>query len=150
MCQRQTETVKERKRHRQWPHHNATPTMRKPPGPDGSSCSCRAHCWLAMKSHGGGRMWRTHKQMTSLAQWHPGSRNMIHAASFSFSQSSTKSGWCIFVCPYSLLTLSLNWAAVVNEWKNPCFYVCVWIKLTVTWMTLSIRLVCWIKCSSVM
>lgn len=47
---------------------------------------------LAIRSQRGRRIWRTHRRMTSLAQWYPGSGNRTNNATFSFNLS----GWCIF------------------------------------------------------
>lgn len=85
-----------------FPYH-ITPTRNNPTGPDGSLVvpAALAVGWLWGTRGAGGC--DEHK-----SKWHhspsvaPASTRVTHAATFSFSQSSAKSGWCISVCPRSL------------------------------------------------
>lgn len=71
------------------PHHQRSP------GPDGSSCSCRAYHWLARRSHRGGRMWNA---MTSLA----GAVELWQKKYDPSCYLQLKHQWCmvLFLCTY--------------------------------------------------
>lgn len=92
---------RKKKRHRYPPHH---PTKNKHQVQMALPVPAElAAGWLRGATGAGGCDEHTSSDITgSVAPWQQKYDPCC------FSQSSTKSGWCIFVCPYGLLTLHLN------------------------------------------